>query len=81
MNNNDTYFNLMSEAIDHARQDAVNRGFEVVDNMFAFEPVSYGQTKKTSLNLLNNGKEQKRMLHISLFRMESGRYELTHYIN
>lgn len=43
--------------------------------------VSYGQTVSKSFELVSlKGKKTKKWAHISLYRMESGRYELTNYI-
>lgn len=81
--NNDTYFDTMSLAIDTAKEQADRKNFEVIDNELLWEHVPYGQTRKRSLELVskNTGAKSKKMLHVSLYRMESGRYELTAYIN
>lgn len=43
--------------------------------------VSYGQTVSRSFELASlKGKKTKKWAHITLYRMESGRYELTNYI-
>jgi hypothetical protein len=77
----DTYFSQMSEAIDHAKGEAMAKGFQVIENPFIFSPVNYGQTGRFTLELLKNDKPQKKCLVIILYRMESGKYELTNYIN
>ena len=40
-----------------------------------------GETHKFSISLIKNDKPQKKNLNISLYGMESGKYELTYYIN
>lgn len=43
--------------------------------------VSYGQTVSRSFELVSlKGKATKKGAHVSLYRMESGRYELTDYV-
>jgi len=40
--------------------------------------IPYGQTKRVSIEVTKNGKEvNNKMLHASIYRMDSGRYELT----
>ncbi len=75
------YFAQMSLAIDAAKATARMKEYEVVDNELLWEHVPYGQTRKRSLELIKDRMPSKKMLHISLYRMESGNYELVHYIN
>ena len=75
------YFNHMSEAIDEAYRATREKGFEPVENMFLWERVQYGKTVSTSIDLIKDGKMHKKCLHVQLYRMESGRYELNHYIS
>lgn len=88
---NDTYFNTLSEALDHVRQMARQLGYEVDEDAmwsnFGTGGVSYGETKKGNIPLLKNGepvlsksgKELNRAMSIAIYRMDSGRYELTAY--
>jgi len=47
---------------------------------FAFDGVKYEQTKQASGPIESiKGKATKKWLHISIYRMSSGRYELTTY--
>lgn len=79
---NDTYYNLQGEAIDQAFTEARKRGYEVIQpERIWIEAVNYGDTVKYHLGLIKDGKVQRKMLHISLYRMDNGKYELTSYIN
>jgi hypothetical protein len=40
-----------------------------------------GKTNSFSVGLLKGGKPQRKNLNISLYGMESGKFELTYYIN
>ncbi len=87
----DTYFNTLSEALDHVRQMARQLGYEVDEDAmwsnFGTGGISYGETKKGNIPLLKNGepvlsksgKELNRAMSIAIYRMDSGRYELTAY--
>jgi hypothetical protein len=50
-------------------------------DMMADEPLNYGHTRRGSfsIELLRNRRTRK-YLHVVLYRMDSGRYELTTYI-
>jgi len=77
----ETYHDSQAAALDAATEYAESKGYEVVTDSFWADKVDYGKTVKYHLELKKDGKEQKKMLHISLYRMESGKYELTAYIN
>ena len=78
------YFNTQSEALNVAFEEANRKGYKVDEpqNIWT-EHVAYGKTVKYTLNLIveRTGNPARKCLHISLYRMDSGRYELTHYIN
>jgi ureidoglycolate hydrolase len=79
---NDTYFDLQRQALDKAYEYAEGKGYEVIEpENFWVEHINYGTTGKYHLELRKDGKVQKKMLHISLYRMDNGKYELTQYIN
>jgi hypothetical protein len=40
-----------------------------------------GKTHTFTIGLLRNGKPQRKALQISVYGMESGKFELTNYIN
>lgn len=75
------YFPTLSETIKEAILRGEKKGFKVIENTFTWPHVPYEQTIKVSLELEKNEKIQKKMLHISIYRMASGNYELTTYIN
>jgi hypothetical protein len=77
-----TYFNTQQQALEDAFEMARSKGFEVVlpDNLWT-EHVGYGQTVKYDLELTKGGFPVKnRLLHIVLYRMDSGKYELITYV-
>mgnify|MGYP005990489129 CR=1 FL=1 len=78
----ETYFDTQSAALDSAESYALNRGYEADMSSFYPEHVKYGQTVQYHIELKKNDKlVNNKMLHISLYRMDSGKYELTNYIN
>jgi hypothetical protein len=90
-NTNDTYFESLSEALDAVRAKAEQLGFEVDEEAiwtsFGTGGISYETTKSANIPLLQNGqsildkrgKEANRYIRVSIYRMPSGRYELTMY--
>jgi hypothetical protein len=88
---NDTYFKTASAAVEFARTKAEDRGFEIDDQDWNSEITmggkygrlrpAEGKTHSFSVGLIKNDKPQKKNLNISLYGMESGKFELTHYIN
>lgn len=75
------YYDTMNQAIEAAKKYATDKGYTVVDDNVMWDAVNYETTVKKDLPLLKDGKEQRKMLHISFYRMPSGKYELTQYIN
>jgi len=87
VNENDgVYFKSYTAAIEAARAAALKKGFEVEDDeMFTkvgmnSKRPSVGKTTRVSLELIKNGKPQRKMLHIQVYGMKNG-YELNSYIN
>jgi hypothetical protein len=90
-NNNDTYFSTASEAVMYARTQAEKKGFEIDENdwnsqitmggRYSRTRPGIGKTHSFSVGLLKGGKPQRKSLNISLYGMESGKFELTYYIN
>lgn len=81
------YHDTFSSAVQLAKQKAEDKGY-IVDEDDWFSKVnsgdgkpSVGQTTKVSLGLLKNGKETTEKLHIQVYGMEEGKYELNYYIN
>ena len=87
----DTYFNTLSGALDQVRAKAKGLGFEVDEddmfNNFGTGGISYGTTKSANITLQKDGKAvtskggkaMNRSIHVALYRMDSGKYELTAY--
>jgi len=88
---NDTYFETLSEVLDAVRQKAAQLGFEVDEQTiwtnFGTGGISYETEKSANIPLLQNGEpildkrgnEANRYIRVSIYRMTSGRYELTMY--
>lgn len=74
------YFETLGQAIDAAIFAAKERGFEVEQYPLS-GGMKVGETNRQSLELSKDGKQQRQMLHIQIYRMDSGRYELNHYIS
>lgn len=87
----DTYFKTASEAADYAREMAEKKGYEVDEDSWHTQIVTggrynrlrpgVGKTHSFIIDLLKNGKPQRKALSISIYGMDSGNYELTTYIN
>jgi hypothetical protein len=67
--------------LESAEEYAASKGYVVNFESITPEHVAYGQTVKYSVELMKDGAPARKMLQISLYRMESGKYELTNYIN
>ena len=77
------YFKTQSAALEQAEQDATKKGYEVQYPTSFFGLCIYSeQYGKYSFELkcLKTGNFAKKMLHIILYRMPSGNYELVNYI-
>jgi hypothetical protein len=88
MKSNQIYFETLSEALDAFIQNTEDKGA-----VFASEQpqihvaekfnggVSYGATVSRSFELATlKGKATRKFAHCVVYRMESGRYELTSYV-
>ena len=88
---NDTYFKTLSEALEYVREYANKLGYEIDEEqmffLFGTGGIKYGETKSHNITLLKNGEpilnkrgqEMNRALRVSIYRMDSGTYELTLY--
>jgi hypothetical protein len=87
----ETYFKTASDAVGYARAQAEKKGFEIDEQDWNSEITmggrysrtrpGVGKTNSFSVGLLKGGKPQRKNLNISLYGMESGKFELTYYIN
>ena len=88
---NDTYFKSFTQAVEYARKATEKRGFTIDEDdwqtqiafggKYSRSRPSKGKTNSFTVGLLKKGKPQRKSLQISVFGMDSGSYELTHYIN
>ena len=88
---NETYFKAAYEAAQYARKQAEKKGFQIDEKDWESQigfggkynrlRPSVGKSHTFSIGLLKNGKPQRKALIITLYGMDSGKYELTHYIN
>ena len=88
---NDTYFKAAYEAAEYAKKQAEKKGFQVDEDDWQSQigmggkynrmRPSVGKTHSFSIGLTKNGKPQRKNFNISVYGMESGKFELTHYIN
>jgi hypothetical protein len=87
----DTYFETLSQALDAVRTKAEKIGYTVDEeemwSVFGTGGITYETTKDGTISLLKDdqpilsksGKPLNRALHVSIYRMSSGLYELTCY--
>jgi hypothetical protein len=83
---NDTYFETLSAALDAVREKVIKKGFTVDEDemfrTFGTGGINYGETKRATISLLKNGvPDKRRSVTIAIYRMDSGKYELTAYLN
>lgn len=79
---NDTYFETQQAALAYSDTMATDRGYlpQYPESIWT-EHVSYGTSVKYCIPLLTSqGNPARKHLHISLYRMDSGRYELTTWL-
>jgi len=83
--NSDVYFNTLAGALDAVEHFAFNAKAELDQNWRARFDFNYciysGCTARETIEIISlRGKCTNKALHLSLYRMDSGRYELTSYI-
>lgn len=81
----ETYFDTLNQALEFIQEKTKKEGFDIVDSqreffLFGVGGIEYGETKRGSFYLSKNGEPVKKKLHIQIYRMDSGRYELNQYI-
>ena len=76
----ENFYNTQSEALKSAEEYAKHKGFDVNWESITPQHVAYEKTVQYHVEILKDGKPLKKMLQISLYRMPSGKYELTNYI-
>ena len=85
------YFKTAGEAVDFAKTSAEKKGFDIDEDDWNSQITmggkynrlrpGVGKTHSFQIGLLKKGKPQRKGLSISLYGMDSGKFELTHYIN
>lgn len=81
------YHNSYSSAVQAAEKYAESKGYLIDEDDWAREITfgpkkpSDGKTNRATIGLFKNGKEQKKALHIQVYGMGNGKYELNAYIN
>ena len=88
---NETYFKSFTDAVNYARKDVEKRGYEINEDdwqtqialggKYSRSRPGIGKTHTFTVGLSKNDKPQRKGLVIAVYGMESGKFELTHYIN
>ena len=86
-----TYFNSSTDAVQYAKLESEKKGFEInqqdwytkinLGGIYSRLRPNEGESRTFIIGLIKNGKEQKKCLSITLYGMQSGKIELTFYIN
>lgn len=84
--NYQVYHDTLYSAFQTALNAAKKQGYEITDdeefNKITTARKPYGaQTSDYHLELTKNGKPQRKLLHVQIYKMESGKYELNFYIS
>jgi hypothetical protein len=79
------YHETLSSALFHAKVEAFASGAIInrdeLDEAYSTGGVPYGTTREAHLPIeFLKSKATKKHFHVSIYRMDSGRYELTCYI-
>lgn len=81
------YHNSFTSAINNAIKSAESKGYEITEDE-RFDKIAVGpgrpkpgKTNTFTISLMKNGKPTKEALHIQVYGMESGKYELNAYIS
>ena len=79
------YHDLLTKALEAAKIEAFCQGAIIdrneLDEAYASGGIPYGATREAHLPIeFLKGKNTKKHFHVSIYRMDSGRYELTCYI-
>ena len=85
------YYKTASEAADVARQNIESRGYKVCEDDWRTQIAHGGRYNRLrppvgvshsfTISLFKNDKPQRKCLHITLYGMNSGRFELVDYLN
>jgi len=76
------YHKTLSSCFDETEKYVIKKGYDPIEfELTDPQHVAYGHTERYSKELTINGKLQRKMLHVQIYRMDSGNYELNIYIN
>jgi hypothetical protein len=78
----DTLHSAVQTALAYTKKDGYTISDEEEFNKIttAYKNLGIGKTDEFHLELYKNGKPQSKMLHIQVYRMDTGRYELNFYV-
>jgi hypothetical protein len=79
----DTYFFTQSAALMYTEEETLKAGYDIIyPNHLWAEHVNYGTSVKYDFPLVlrRTGNAAKKWLHIQLYRMGNGKYELSFYL-
>ena len=82
--NYEVYHETLAGAFETITDFLAEKGYEVSDDQlfqFGTGGISYGTTKRYSFELTREGEPAKNLLHVQIYRMDSGMYELNMYYN
>ena len=78
----ETYHKTLASCFNEAETYVTKRGYDPIEFQLSDpQHVAYGETQKYHKELTVNGKLQRKELHIQIYRMDSGTYELNMYVN
>lgn len=90
-NSVETYHNSFTHAAEAAKAYAIKKGYEIDEDdwqtqvalggRYSRSRPGVGKTHSFTVGLLRNGKPQRKGLNFSVYGMESGKFELTAYVN
>lgn len=78
-----TYFETLSGALGELESALAQKGYRLKDSddffRFGEGGISYGNTKRQSFEVVNDTKGLENLVHVQIYRMDSGKYELNYY--
>ena len=78
----ETYHKTLASCFNEAEVYVTKRGYDPIQfELSDPQHVAYGQTQRYNKELTVDGKLQRKELHIQIYRMDSGTYELNMYVN
>jgi hypothetical protein len=78
----ETYHKTLASCFNEAEVYTTKRGYDPIQfELSDPQHVAYGQTQRYNKELTVDGKLQRKELHIQIYRMDSGTYELNMYVN